>query len=105
MLELQDNKILLRGPRHVVTWALGHLVELAEVTIKKILHLGSWKGITHHSQRCASGVIRQTAHQFKPIRQLAQRRDLHELSIATRRPRGELVARWIMELLPWHQAL
>src|SRR5690606_12511854 len=49
-------------------------------------------------------VIRETSHQFKAIAQLCKRSDIDELIIATDAGReGELVARWIMELVRWRK--
>lgn len=47
-------------------------------------------------------VMKETSHQFRAISQLAKRADVKELIIATDAGReGELVARWIMEILHW----
>lgn len=99
------QKSCYEGPRHVVTWALGHLVELAEPEdYDKKYAVWKLEDLPIIPKKMRLKVIRQTAHQFKAIRQLAQRRDLHELIIATDAGReGELVARWIMELLPWRK--
>jgi DNA topoisomerase-3 len=97
------QKSYFEGPRHVVTWALGHLVELAEPEDYDKKY-STWRledlPIIPRGMRLK--VIRQTSHQFRAIQALVKRKDLSELIIATDAGReGELVARWIMELAPW----
>lgn len=97
------QKAFFEGPRYVVTWALGHLVELAEPEDYDKKY-GTWKleDLPIIPQRMKLKVIRQTSHQFKAVSSLAKRSDLDELVIATDAGReGELVARWIMELVQW----
>ncbi|MDD4079376.1 MAG: DNA topoisomerase III [Eubacteriales bacterium] len=99
------QKNYFEGPRHVVTWALGHLVELAEPEDYDKKY-STWKledlPIIPKSMRLK--VIRQTSHQFKAVSHLAKRNDLSDLIIATDAGReGELVARWIMELVHWQK--
>ena len=101
----QKQKGYFEGPRHIVTWALGHLVELAEPEDYDKKY-STWKledlPIIPNSMRLK--VIRQTSHQFKVVSSLAKRNDLNELIIATDAGReGELVARWIMELVRWQK--
>jgi len=101
----QKQKSYFEGPRYVVTWALGHLVELAEPEDygKKY---STWKleDLPIIPTPMKRKVIRQTSHQFKAISFLAKRNDLSELIIATDAGReGELVARWIMELVHWRK--
>ena len=101
----QKHKSHIEGPRYVVTWALGHLVELAEPEDydKKF---STWKleDLPIMPPKMRLKVIRQTSHQFKAISHLAKRNDLNELIIATDAGReGELVARWIMELVHWRK--
>ena len=101
----QKQKSYFEGPRHVVTWALGHLVELAEPEDYDKKY-GTWKleDLPLLPQPMKLKVIRQTSHQFKAISHLAKRGDLNELVIATDAGReGELVARWIMELVHWQK--
>ena len=99
------HKSYFEGPRHVITWALGHLVELAEPEDYDKKY-STWKleDLPILPGRMRLKVIRQTAHQFRAIQALMKRNDLSELIIATDAGReGELVARWIMELARWRK--
>ncbi|MEO3944149.1 DNA topoisomerase III [Gorillibacterium sp. CAU 1737] len=97
------SKHAFEGPRYVVTWALGHLVTLAEPED----YDAKWKTWELESlpilpDKLRLKVMRETQHQFRGIQELAKRADLGELVIATDAGReGELVARWIMELVRW----
>lgn len=98
-----SHKSYVEGPRYIVTWALGHLVTLAEPedydSKYKTWNLDDLPIIP---ERMKLKMIRETAHQFRAIEQLCRRPDLGELVIATDAGReGELVARWIMELVRW----
>ena len=54
--------------------------------------------ITDGSQNDRDQTIAKTGHQLKAIKQLAHRKDVSEVVIATDAGReGELVARWILE--------
>jgi len=95
----QIHKNYIEGKQYIVTWALGHLVEL-----KMPEHYDSkykqWRleDLPIIPERMGLNVIRQTSHQFKAIENLAKRPDVGEIIIATDAGReGELVARWILE--------
>lgn len=99
----QKHKNFFEGPGWVVTWALGHLVELAEPEDYDNKYK-TWKleDLPIIPDKMRLKVIRETSHQFRSIEQLCKRPDLTELVIATDAGReGELVARWIMELVKW----
>ncbi|TDF99636.1 DNA topoisomerase III [Paenibacillus piri] len=101
----QKSKHFIEGPGYVVTWALGHLVTLAEPedydTKYKTWELGDLPLLP---ERMKLKIIKETTPQFRAISQLAQRGDLDKLIIATDAGReGELVARWIMELIRWRK--
>ena len=93
----------LEGERYVVTWALGHLVELAppedyDKTWTK------WDLLTLPMlpEQMKTVVIRESSRQFRAVQALMRRGDVSELIIATDSGReGELVARWIMEKAGW----
>lgn len=93
----------LEGERYVVTWALGHLVELAppedyDKTWTK------WDLLTLPMlpEQMKTVVIRESSRQFRAVQALMRRGDVSELVIATDSGReGELVARWIMEKAGW----
>lgn len=93
------------GPRHVVTWALGHLVTLAEPEDYD-QKLKEWRleDLPMLPAEMELKVIKQTGHQFAVVRSLMRRADLGELIIATDAGReGELVARWIMVMAGWRK--
>lgn len=101
----QKQKSYMEGPKYVVTWALGHLVTLAEPedydTKYKTWNL---EDLPLLPDKMTLKVMKETSPQFKAIAQLAKRQDLGELIIATDAGReGELVARWIMELVHWRK--
>lgn len=89
----------IEGDQYIVTWALGHLVTLADPEEYdqqykewKLASLpmipGEWK-LT---------VIKQTAKQYRSVKAQLFRKDVSEIIIATDAGReGELVARWILE--------
>jgi len=97
------QKGYLEGPEYVVTWALGHLVTLAEPEDYQEKYK-EWRleDLPMLPERMKLKVIRQTSQQFQTVRQLMGRGDIGSLVIATDAGReGELVARWIMALANW----
>ncbi|MFC1898307.1 DNA topoisomerase III [Candidatus Cloacimonadota bacterium] len=93
----------MEGEKYVVTWALGHLVTLAEPEIydTKFKH---WNldYLPMLPEKMKLKVIKQTSQQFKTVKSLLQRKDISEVVIATDAGReGELVARWIVMLGGW----
>ncbi|MFD2117691.1 DNA topoisomerase III [Paenibacillus yanchengensis] len=101
----QKHKSYIEGPKYVVTWALGHLVTLAEPEdYDKKYRTWTLEDLPIVPKRMNLKVMRETSHQFKAIAQLCKRQDISELIIATDAGReGELVARWIMELVHWRK--
>lgn len=89
----------MEGPSYVVTWALGHLVTLADPE-KYDPAYKSWN-INHlpiMPDKLSLVVIPQTAKQYKTVKDLMLRKDVGSIVIATDAGReGELVARWIIE--------
>ena len=89
----------LEGNQYVVTWALGHLVTLAdpEEYDKKYKE---WKieDLPLMPKKMELVVIKQTAKQYQAVKAQLFRKDVNEIIIATDAGReGELVARWILE--------
>ena len=89
----------IEGNRYVVTWALGHLVTLAdpEEYDKKYKE---WKleDLPMMPKKMELVVIKQTAKQYHAVKTQLYRKDVNEIIIATDAGReGELVARWILE--------
>ncbi|TCP23457.1 DNA topoisomerase-3 [Scopulibacillus darangshiensis] len=101
------KKSYIEGPGYIVTWALGHLVELKmPEDYEKRYKTWKMEDLPIIPNRMGLKTIRQTSHQYRAIEQLAKRKDLKDLIIATDAGReGELVARWIIERLHWKKPL
>ncbi len=93
----------MEGDRYVVTWALGHLVTLADPDVyEKKWEKWDMADLPMLPQNMKLVVIGQTARQFKVVQSLMKRGDISDLVIATDAGReGELVARWIMVKAGW----
>lgn len=89
----------IEGNEYVVTWALGHLVTLADpeqyggqykdwnIDVLPIMP-DTWQLV----------VIKQTGKQYRAVKEQIFRKDISDIIIATDAGReGELVARWILE--------
>lgn len=90
---------MLEGDRYIVTWALGHLVTLAdpEEYDRKYekWEMGTLPMLPEYMRLV---VIRQTAKQFGAVKTQLYRKDVDQVIIATDAGReGELVARWILD--------
>lgn len=99
----EKHKSYFEGPQYVVTWALGHLVGLAEPEDYDHKY-ATWKleELPILPKTTKLKVLRETNHQFRAVQQLMKRQDLGELIIATDAAReGELLARWIMQMAHW----
>ena len=89
----------LEGDRYIVTWGLGHLVELADPESYDPKYR-EWKmeDLPMMPEPFKLEVIGQTAKQFKAVRNQIHRKDVGEIVIATDAGReGELVARLILK--------
>lgn len=89
----------LEGDKYIVTWALGHLVTLADPE-EYDKRYKAWKleDLPMLPSQLKLVVIRQTGKQFKIVKEQMYRKDVKEIVIATDAGReGELVARWIIE--------
>jgi DNA topoisomerase-3 len=87
------------GDRYVVTWALGHLVTLADPEIYDEKYK-AWKleDLPMLPPSFKTIVIKKTGKQFQAVKTQLNRKDVNEVIIATDAGReGELVARWIIE--------
>ena len=93
----------LEGAEYIVTWALGHLVELsAPEEYDKAWQKWDLLTLPMLPGQMKTAVIPQGARQFRAVRDLLHRGDVKELVIATDAGReGELVARWILEKAGW----
>ncbi|MDD6062594.1 MAG: DNA topoisomerase III [Oscillospiraceae bacterium] len=99
----QNGNGCILGSKYIITWALGHLVTLAdpEMYDKKYQ---SWRmeDLPMLPKKMQLVVIKQTSAQFKAVSALMRRPDIDSLVIATDAGReGELVARWIMQKAGW----
>lgn len=101
----EKHKQYMEGPNYVVTWALGHLVGLAEPDdYDKKYQQWKLEDLPMMPEKMKLKVLRESAHQFKAVQHLAKRSDLNELIIATDAAReGELLARWIMQMVKWNK--
>ena len=89
----------LEGDKYIVTWALGHLVTLADPEVYDDKYK-QWKMETLPMlpKRLKLVVIKQSGKQFNIVKSQLNRQDVGEIVIATDAGReGELVARWIIE--------
>lgn len=89
----------LEGDQYIVTWALGHLVTLADPE-KYDARYKSWQieDLPMLPQSLKLDVIGKTSKQFHAVKSQLIRPDVKEIVIATDAGReGELVARWIIE--------
>ncbi|MDP4095741.1 DNA topoisomerase III [Paenibacillus sp. P96] len=99
----EKHKSYFEGPQYVVTWALGHLIGLAEPEDYDNKY-ATWKleELPILPKTTKLKVLRETSQQFKAVQQLMKRQDIGELIIATDAAReGELLARWIMQMAHW----
>ncbi|MCM3110542.1 DNA topoisomerase III [Lederbergia lenta] len=97
------QKQYIEGPKYIVTWALGHLVEL-KMPEDYDPQFKTWKmeDLPIIPDKMGLKLIKQTTAQFKGIERLSKRKDINEFIIATDAGReGELVARWILEKIHW----
>lgn len=89
----------MEGKEYIVTWALGHLVTLADPE-EYDQKYAQWNldTLPMMPKKMQLVVIRQTAKQFKDVKTQLYRKDVGQIIIATDAGReGELVARWILE--------
>ena len=95
----KKDKGYSEGKKYIVTWALGHLVTLAdpEVYNKKY---SSWRieDLPMLPSSLKLVVIKKSGQQFNTVKRQILRKDVSEIVIATDAGReGELVGRWIIE--------
>ena len=99
------NKGFIEGQKYVVTWALGHLVTLAEPEdYDQKLKQWRMEDLPMLPDKMKLKVIKQTSQQYQVVKNLMQRGDIKDMVIATDSGReGELVARWIMDKANWRK--
>ncbi len=103
----QKGNGFLEGKEYVVTWALGHLVTLAdpEEYDKKYV---KWdmQMLPMMPDKMKLVVIRQTSRQYQAVKTQLFRKDIRDIIIATDAGReGELVARWILDKSGCHKPI
>ncbi len=89
------------GDKYIVTWALGHLVTLADPEkYGKRFEKWDMEDLPMLPEPMKLEVIKQTSKQFYAVKEQMLRKDVKEIVIATDAGReGELVARWILEMV------
>ncbi|SFB32599.1 DNA topoisomerase-3 [Lentibacillus halodurans] len=95
----------MEGSKYIVTWALGHLVTLADPEVYE----DKWKtwrldDLPMLPNRLKLVVIKKSGKQFNAVKTQLNRKDAGEIVVATDAGReGELVARWIIEKARVHK--
>lgn len=95
----KDKNGYIEGNEYIVTWALGHLVTLADPESYGEKYK-SWKmeDLPIIPPKLKTVVIKKTSKQFNTVKSQLNREDVCQIVIATDAGReGELVARWIIE--------
>ena len=94
----QNGDGCISGDKYVVTWALGHLVTLADPEdYNKEYKTWSLESLPMLPQKMQLTVIKETSKQYNVVQSLLKRPDITDVIIATDAGReGELVARWIL---------
>lgn len=89
----------IEGNDYIVTWALGHLVGLADPEAYDDRYkTWSMESLPMLPKQMKLVVLKGAGKQFNSVKEQMQRKDVDEIIIATDAGReGELVARWIIE--------
>ena len=90
----------IEGNDHIVTWALGHLVSLADPEqYGKEYKEWNMDVLPMMPKHWKLTVLKKTSKQFQTVKKLLLRNDIKDVIIATDAGReGELVARWILQM-------
>ena len=94
----KNNQGALEGEKYVVTWALGHLVTMADPEDYDEKYK-NWDMavLPMMPEKFQLVVIKQTGKQYQTVKNHIYRKDIGDIVIATDAGReGELVARWIL---------
>ncbi|WHZ04159.1 DNA topoisomerase III [Neobacillus sp. YX16] len=97
----------LEGNNYIVTWALGHLVTLADPEVYDNKYK-TWnlEDLPMLPERMKLVVMKQTGKQFNTVKTQLSRSDVNEIIVATDAGReGELVARWIIDKANVHKPI
>jgi len=97
----------IEGDKYIVTWALGHLVTLADPEeYDKDFKAWNMTYLPMLPEKWKLVVIKQTSKQYHNVKTQLYRKDVSEIIIATDAGReGELVARWILDKSGCHKPL
>ena len=103
----QKGNGTLEGKEYVVTWALGHLVTLADPEeYDKKYTKWEMSALPMLPDKMKLVVIRQTGKQYNAVKTQLYRKDIKDIIIATDAGReGELVARWILDKADCHKPI
>ena len=103
----QGGNGFLSGSQYIVTWALGHLVELAEPeAYGEQYKTWSMDTLPMLPEKMELKVIPETSKQYSIVYKLLHNPEVGSLVIATDAGReGELVARWILEKAGFHKPI
>lgn len=95
----KQNGSYIEGNEYVVTWAMGHLVGLADPeAYGNAYKTWSMDTLPMLPETMKLTVLKGTGKQFQVVKSLLLRKDITEIIIATDAGReGELVARWIID--------
>ncbi|MDR0324681.1 MAG: DNA topoisomerase III [Oscillospiraceae bacterium] len=95
----QNGEGHISGGTYIVTWALGHLVTLADPEFySKDYKTWNLESLPMLPQKMQLVVMKETSRQYNTVQTLLKRADVSEIIIATDSGReGELVARWILQ--------
>jgi len=103
----QKGNGCLIGQKYIVSWALGHLVTLADPE-KYDSKYKEWRieDLPMLPEKMELVVIKETSKQFSNVNNLMKLPEIGELIIATDAGReGELVARWIIKKAGWRKPI
>lgn len=97
----------IEGNQYIVTWALGHLVTLADPEdYDKKFKEWNMEVLPMMPKKMELVVIKKTSKQYQAVKAQLFRKDVGEIIIATDAGReGELVARWILEKANCHKPI
>lgn len=90
----------MEGKDYIITWALGHLVSLADPEqYGEKYKTWDMETLPMMPKHWKLTVLRGTSKQFQAVKKLILRNDISDIIIATDAGReGELVARWILQM-------
>lgn len=97
------NDGYIEGEKYIVTWALGHLITLADPEeYDEKYKRWNMDHLPMLPKKMKLTIIKNTSKQYRTVSALTKRADVGELIIATDSGReGELVARWILTKCGW----